>query len=169
MTTITPEWEQRVSALWDAFDDHEEAEFRLLMNELVAELPEDDAVGLFERASACDSTGRGEEAVELYGRALEIGLPGERRRRAVVQLASSLRALGQAREAVDLLTAERERVSDHLDDSVAAFLVLALADVGREREAVSLSLRTLAPHLPRYTHSVNAYAEEMTEPDSTPR
>ncbi|GAB3121479.1 tetratricopeptide repeat protein [Streptomyces calidiresistens] len=167
MTTIAPEWEQRVAALWDAFDDHEEAEFRSLMEKLAAELPEDHAVGLFERASACDSTGLGEEAIGLYRRALGIGLTGERRRRAVVQLASSLRALGHAREAVDLLTAERKRVSDHLDDSVAAFLALALADVGREREAVALSLTTLAPHLPRYTHSVNAYAQEMTEPDGT--
>jgi hypothetical protein len=61
-----------------------------------------DAIGLFERASAFDSTGQPELAVARYRRALERGLSGQRRRRAVVQLASSLRNLGQAEESVAL-------------------------------------------------------------------
>lgn len=44
--------------------------------------------------------------------------------------------------------------NDHLDDAVRAFLALALVDVGREREAVSLALAALAPHLPRYQRSL---------------
>src|SRR3954451_11212048 len=53
--------------------------------------------------------------------ALAAGLSGERRRRAVISLAGSLRNLGQAEESVALLRAELDRGSDHLDDAVRAF------------------------------------------------
>jgi Tetratrico peptide repeat len=57
--------------------------------------------------------------------------------------------------------------SDHLDDAVRAFLALALVDTGREREAVSLALAALAPHLPRYQRSLAAYARLLL--DGEPR
>jgi hypothetical protein len=41
---------------------------------------------------------------------------------------------------------------------------LALADTGREREAVSAALAALAPHLPRYQISVANYARLLVEP-----
>ena len=47
------------------------------MDALVGELPAGSAVGLYERASAFDSTGHSDLAVPLYRRALEVGL-GER-------------------------------------------------------------------------------------------
>ena len=78
----------------------------------------------------------------MYRRALELGLEGERRRRAVIQMASSLRNLGRPEESVALLTAERDAGSDALDDAVAVFLALALADVGgSERRSPSRSAR----------------------------
>jgi hypothetical protein len=105
--------------------------------------------------------------VPLYRRALELGLDGDRRREAVIQLASSLRNLGQASESVVLLTAERQRQSDDLDDAVNAFLALALVDTGREREAVSVALTALVPHLPRYQRSLTNYARVIAERPST--
>jgi thioredoxin-like negative regulator of GroEL len=155
------EWEQRLADLWASIDEHDEDEFLRRMDELVAELPDDSAVAVFERASAYDSTGHSDLAVPLYRQALELGLDGERRRRAVIQLASSLRNLGQATESVALLSAERELPSDGLDDAVTAFLALALVDTGREREAVSVALAALARHLPRYQRSVANYAREL--------
>ena len=122
------------------------------------ERPTDDPVALFERGSALDSTGHPGPAVERYRRALQLGLSGQRRRRATIQLASSLRNLGQADESVALLTAELDAGSDDLDDAVRAFLALALTSVGREREAVSVALTALAPHLTRYNRSLGAYA-----------
>ena len=77
---------------------------------------------------------------------------------AVIQLASSLRNLGQPDDSVALLTTELGAGSDHLDDAVRAFLALALVDTGRDREAVSLALGALAPHLPRYQRSLANYA-----------
>jgi len=155
---MTSEWEQRLADLWASVDDHDEDEFLRRMDALVAELPAQSAVGLYELASAQDSTGHSDLAVPLYRQALELGLGDDRRRQAVIQLASSLRNLGQAPESVELLTAEREAGSDELDDGVDAFLALALVDAGREREAVSVALLALARHMTRYQRSLTNYA-----------
>jgi hypothetical protein len=66
---------------------------------------------------------------------------------------------------VALLIAELKQGSDHLDDAVRAFLALALVDTGREREAVSIALGALAPHLPRYQRSLTNYARLFVERD----
>lgn len=157
------EWEHRLSDLWESIDELTEQEFLARMDQLVAELPPDDPVGPFERASSLDSTGHSDLAVPLYRQALELGLDGQRRRRAVIQLASSLRNLGRASESVALLSEERRAQSDDLDDAVDAFLALALVDTGREREAVSLALLALSRHMSRYRRSLVNYAQEVSE------
>jgi hypothetical protein len=163
MTSENSDWEQRVSDLWASVDDYTEEEFVARMETLAGELPADSPVAVFERASSLDSTGHSDTAVPLYRRALELGLGGQRRRRAVIQMASSLRNLGNAAESVALLTAEREAGSDDLDDAVSAFLALALVDTGREREAVSVALTALSPHLTRYQRSLANYARLLAQ------
>ncbi|MFC0108934.1 tetratricopeptide repeat protein [Kibdelosporangium aridum] len=158
----TEDWDSRVAALWAALDAFDEAEFRARIEALVGELPPGDPVGLFELASANDSTGRPELAEPLYRKALESGLSGYRRRRALIQLASTLRNLGHPEQSVALLTAERERQeSDELDDALDAFLALALVDTGHAREAAGLALAALAKHLPRYNRSLAYYATHL--------
>lgn len=159
--TTDNDWEQRVADLWDAIDQLPEEEFLARMDALAGERRDDDPVAAFERGSAQDSTGHSDLAVPHYRRALSLGLAGERRRQAVIQMASSLRNLGAADESVELLRAEAQRPSDELDDAVSAFLALALADTGREREALGVALTALAPHLPRYQRSVANYAREL--------
>jgi thioredoxin-like negative regulator of GroEL len=154
-------WQQRMDDLWATFDDYEPEEFLQRAEALAGERGPDDPIALFELAGAHDSTGAPERAAPLYRQALEGGLAGEQRRQAVIQLASTLRNLGHADESVALLAAERDAGSDALDDAVAAFLALALVDVGREREAVGLALGALAPHLPRYNRSLASYAEDL--------
>lgn len=161
------EWEQRVAELWSAIDSLSEQEFLTRMENLVAEQPPDCAAAAFERASALDSTGHSDLAVPLYRRAIELGLDGQRRRRAVIQMASSLRNLGQAAESVALLTAEQAAGSDDLDDAVSAFLALALVDTGRERDAVALALTALSGHMTRYRRSLVNYARQIA--DDAPR
>ncbi len=160
---IDPGWERRIAEAWATFDSRSDDENRTLIEGLAAELPAGSAVGSFERACAFDSTGRSDLAVPLYREALERGLTAERRRRAVIQLASSLRNIGRADESVALLTAELDADSDELDDAVRAFLALALVEVGRDREAVSHALTALAPHLPRYQRSLASYAEDLVD------
>jgi hypothetical protein len=157
-------WEERVAEAWRRFDEYEPDDFRALIEALAAELPPGSAEADFERACAFDSTGHPDQAVPLYRAALATGLTGERRRRATIQLASSLRNLGSPQESVALLEAERTRGPDPLDDAVEAVLALALTDLGREREAVSLLLGALAPHLPRYQRSMANYARLLVQP-----
>jgi tetratricopeptide (TPR) repeat protein len=163
VTGTSADWERRLSELWASFDDQGEEEFLARMEELAAELPADSAVAAFERAGAFDSTGHSDLAVPLYRRAFELGLESDRRRQAVIQLASSLRNLGHAEESVALLIAERDAGSDDLDDAVNAFLALALVDAGREREAVSVALTALSRHLTRYRRSLSNYARLISE------
>jgi len=158
------DWERRVCDAWASIDQRSETEFLALIEQLAAELPPDSGVGDFERAASFDSTGHPDLAVPLYRQALDRGLTGERRRRAVIQLASSLRNLGDAQESIALLTDELGTGTDDLDDAVRAFLALALVDAGREREAVSVALTALAPHLPRYQRSLANYARLLVEP-----
>lgn len=155
-------WEERIAEVWadDALSDEERI---VAIDRLAAERPSDDAMALFERAGARDSAGREHDAEVLYRRALAGALPEEIRIQAVIQLASTIRNLGKVAESVELL--RRERESDPggpLRDAVAAFYALALSSAGREREAVAVALSALAPHLPRYTRSVAAYADELT-------
>jgi thioredoxin-like negative regulator of GroEL len=161
MTDTNTEWERRLADLWASIENLDGDEFLARIDRLAAELPAGSPVAAFERASALDSTGHSDQAAPLYRQALDDGLHGLRRRRAVIQMASSLRNVGRAEESVELLTAERDADSDELDDAVAAFLALALVDTGREREAVAIALTALAPHLPRYQRSLANYAGEL--------
>ena len=166
MSTTDPVWEKRVAELWNALDESEPAEFVAQLDMLVAELPPGSAIGLFERGAAQDSTGHPDLAVPLYRAALEAGLSGLRRRRATIQLASSLRNLGDAEQSVSLLRAELRTDSDELDGAVRAFLALALVDLGHEREAVAVSLTALSRYLPRYNRSLARYAQALVPPNA---
>jgi len=162
-------WEQRSTDLWAAFnadpESWDEEEFRARVGELADELGPDHPVAAFERACAWDSTGHSDMAIPLYRKGLELGIDGIRRRRSVIQMSSSLRNMGQPEESVRLLTEERTRGSDELDDALVATLALALTSVGREREAVSIAVGALAKHLPRYQRSMANYARLLVEPD----
>jgi tetratricopeptide (TPR) repeat protein len=158
---VEDDWEKQVAELWSAIDAHAPAAFLEKMRALAGERPADDAIALFELASANDSTGHPEDAAPLYRRALSTGLDGIRRRRATIQLASTLRNLGRPEESVDLLTAELTAGSDELDDAVIATLSLALVDVGREREGAALAIGALAKHLKRYNRSMANYAKAL--------
>jgi tetratricopeptide (TPR) repeat protein len=162
MNIACPEWEKTVADLWASIDVYDPEEFVKWIEVFAAELPPDSAIGLFERGAAQDSTGHPDRAVPLYQAALAAGLTGVRRRRASIQLASSLRNLGNPQRAADLLTAELQAPSDELDDAVRAFLALALVDLGREREAVAISLAALSRHLPRYNRSLARYAQQLS-------
>lgn len=137
---VDQDWEDRVTAAWATFDDYPEeraAEFRALIDALVAELPDGSPLRPFEQACAWDSTGHSDQAVPLYREALTRGLDGYKGRRAKIQLSSSLRNIGQAEEGVKLLTPELDGPSDELDDAVRACLALCLSSLGRDREGLS--------------------------------
>jgi tetratricopeptide (TPR) repeat protein len=157
------DWEKRLAAVWATLDDRDEEQFVAAIDDLVAELPDESAIRPFERACAFDSTGHSDLAVPLYKSALDIGWTSTRRRRAVIQMASSMRNIGKAQEAVALLSAELEAEPDELTGAVRAVLALSLVNVGREREAVAVALTALSEYLPRYNRSLANYARELSE------
>jgi tetratricopeptide (TPR) repeat protein len=161
MNSTTTNWEQRLAELWAAFDTYEAPVFLARIDAITAELPHNHAIAFFERGAARDSCGFPELAVPLYQAALAAGLAGLRRRRAQIQMASSIRFLGNSQAAADLLFAEMQAGSDELDGAVRGFLALALADLGREREALALSLTALSTYLPRYNRSLARYAHAL--------
>lgn len=153
--------DERLDAVWAA--DAPDEELRSRIAAIVAELPAGDPIAPFEVAGSWDSTGHPDTAVPLYREALAAGLSGSRRRQATIQLASSLRNLGEVHEAVALLEDELGQESDDLDQAVRVFLALALTDSGREREAVAVLIRAIAPSLPRYRRSAAAYADALLD------
>jgi tetratricopeptide (TPR) repeat protein len=153
---------RRAAAIFAAIDDYQEEDFIAGIDTLAAELPAGDPDGLFHRGCAQDSWGHPDLAIPLYRQALDIGgLTGENRRRAVIQMASSLRNTGQAETALNLLLAERDNGSDHLDDALACVTALCLASLGRDREGLSLVVVALARHLPRYNRSMANYGRAL--------
>lgn len=162
MNNTEPSWDARLALLWTRLDDFEATVFVEAMQQLITELPDGDPVALFELGAAYDSTGSPQEAVNLYDSALQAGLCGLRRRRVQIQMASSLRNLGKPQQAADILFEELNQPTDELDQAVAAFLALALADLGREREGLSISLKALSKYLPRYNRSLARYAEALS-------
>ena len=156
---------RQVAALFAAIDDYEEEPFIAQVDALAAELPEDDADGIFHRACARDSWGHSDLAVPLYAQALEIGgLTGENRRRAVIQMSSSLRNIGRVEDALATLLTEKETGGeDHLSDALDCTIALCLATLDREREGLSLVLVALAKHLPRYNRSMANYGRVLLE------
>ena len=158
---MAEDWDDRVAAVWagDALSDAERIE---RIDALAGERDADDARALFERAGARDSAGLEASAELLYRRALAAGLDHDHHTQAVIQLASTLRNLGSIEESLDLLRAEYERgPTAQLHDATAAFYALALVSHGDAVTAASVALKALAPHLPRYTRSVAAYAHDL--------
>ncbi|WP_330745642.1 tetratricopeptide repeat protein [Chryseobacterium sp. CP-77] len=156
-------WEDQLQSLWlqlgtisnEAFIQHIKNHVELLTDN------NSQAVADFERACAFDSTGHEKEAEPLYRSALDHGLTGLRRRRARIQLASTLRNNGKTEESIHILREEKAHYSDELNDAVDSFLALSLSSAGKYEEALSLTLKALSHHLPRYNRSVYNYAKGL--------
>ncbi|MFJ4045493.1 tetratricopeptide repeat protein [Microbacterium sp. NPDC089987] len=164
MDSLLVEWQHRIDAVWQdqALSDTERI---TRIDDLAAELGAEHPVALFERAGARDSAGEEREAEPLYRAALDAGLDPDRRTRAIIQLASTIRNLGRVDESLALLAEEYERTRGQaMADEAAAFYALALVSSGDATRAASIALTALAPHLNRYTRSVTGYAAEMLDP-----
>ncbi|MEY8761863.1 tetratricopeptide repeat protein [Chryseobacterium tongliaoense] len=163
---ISPElWEEELKTIWDQLgkiSDDDFIEKIKLHTEKISD-GQPNAIADFERACAYDSTGFEEKAEPLYRSALHSGLTGLRRRRARIQLASTLRNNGKVHESIEILREEKENYSDELDDAVNAFLALSLSSIDQDKEALSLVLMSLSNHLPRYNKSVYNYSKKIIE------
>ncbi|WP_307785407.1 tetratricopeptide repeat protein [Microbacterium hibisci] len=155
-------WTARVEAFWATFDDSDPAGMLAKMRALVDQRAPGDARALAEWGGVHDALGLEEEAVEPYRRALATGLDAVEEHQVTLQLASTLRNLGQHEQAIALLEGLD---APELGGAPAAFLALALHSAGRADEALEVALTALAPHLPLYNRAVLAYAAELTDQD----
>lgn len=160
---MATDWQTRIDAVWADADTLTERDLVAAIDTLAAERPDGDALALFERGGAQDSTGHPDAAEPLYRAALAAGLPDDERAQATIQLASSIRNLGRAEESLALLHAEFDGKPEHpYAGAAAAFTALTLASLGRPSEGLAVALHALAPTLPRYQRSVRAYADALT-------
>ena len=138
---------------------HDEA---IALLEAVLAAAPDDPVALYHLGSAHDSAGHEAEAVEPYRRALAGGLDPEMALATRIQLASTLRNLGETRESVEILEAAVAKHPQHR--AARMFLSLALVSDGRPTEAVRILLDLLLtnPGPPeRYARSLRNYTNDL--------
>ncbi|KZE90866.1 tetratricopeptide repeat protein [Microbacterium sp. TNHR37B] len=154
-------WEGRIGAFWRDAEGQDAARLWTRLEAILVERAATDPDALFERASLHDYLGEEDRAIPLYREALGGGLAGGARTEARIQLASSLRNVGEPSAALSVL--RDIGADDPLADAAAAFRSLALYDDGKPAEALRLALRALAPHLPAYTRAVEAYAGELRQ------
>lgn len=153
-------WHHTIDRFYEQeFDDADPQGSITRMRELVAGRPDDDAEALFELAGVHDALGLEDEAIPLYRRAIAAGLEGESARRVSIQLASSLRNVGNSAEAVAILEAMPDAGVD--EGARQAFLALALHDEGRHGDALRTALLALIPTLDGYRRSLTEYAAEL--------
>ncbi|MCT9820112.1 tetratricopeptide repeat protein [Microbacterium sp. W1N] len=155
-------WDERIGRFWARADDAEPERMRRELSALILERRADDPDVLFERASLHDYLGEEEAAIPLYRAALAGGLADPHRTAATIQLASSLRNVGQPSAAIALL--QHVPADDPLADAARAFLALALLDDAKPGPALRTALHALAPHLPAYNRAVEMYADEAMSP-----
>jgi Flp pilus assembly protein TadD len=118
----------------------------------------------FDRAVACDRAGREEEAIPHYEAALRLGLADDLVPGAMLGLGSSLRNVGRADEAVELLVEACARFPD--DAALSLFHALALSTAGRCEEAFASVFRLAATRIDtaevvRYRRALDEYAAEL--------
>lgn len=154
-------WETQLQSIWLKLGTITNEEFIHQIKNHVELLTDSQAIADFEKACAFDSTGHEKEAEPLYRSALEKGLTGLRRRRARIQLASTLRNNGKLEESIQILREEKAGYSDELNDAVDSFLALSLSSAGEHKEALAIALKAISKHLPRYNNSLFRYAENL--------
>lgn len=160
---MSDDWDERVNRLWSSTGNALPDELLAGMRALAAERPPRDAAAACELASAYDFLGRETDAIPLYRQAIEAGLEGDRLPRAQIQLASSLRNVGQPEAAVEIL--DRVQSSAVTGDAHRAFLAPSLFDAGRPHAALAVALVALAKTLPLYGRVITDYAAELSSRD----
>lgn len=154
------DWQERVDAVWADADRLGDQGVMDAMDTLAESAP-DPALALFERGGSRDSGGHPDLAEPLYREALALGLPDDERAQCTIQLASSLRNLDRAEEALALL-----RDADPYPPyavAMAAVTALTLATLDRPLEGLATLLREVASTLPRYQRSMRAYADALVD------
>ncbi len=139
-------------------DDEAIAHFR----SLVEDYP-DDPRSYYEYGGSFDSAGREHEALPLYQQAFDKGLSGDYLPKLYLQWASTLRNVGQIKEAITMLEDACRQYPER--PSLKYFLALALESAGREHDALTTLFELAIAHvdtadMKRYARSMRGYVDE---------
>jgi tetratricopeptide (TPR) repeat protein len=131
--------------------------------DLLAAYP-DDALTNFHYAWLCDAQGLEQRAVGFYERAIDLGLPPEDLRGALLGLGSTYRALGEYQKAAARLQRGLVQFPEALEFTV--FYAMVLYNLGQHQEATSRLLRLIADQVPtesiaRYQRAIHFYAQDL--------
>ncbi|AWR98530.1 tetratricopeptide repeat protein [Metallosphaera hakonensis] len=138
--------------------DHElEDYFRKLYEEF-----NDDPRIVYEYANVLDYLGKEREAIPLYREALRKGVSGKRHDMCLVQLASSLRLVGDFRESYEILS---NLFHGTKEPSSLLFLSLTLVSLNKMDEAFCLMFRYILGKnegfLEDYRRALTQYIDEI--------
>jgi tetratricopeptide (TPR) repeat protein len=139
----------------------EETRRRLLRE--VAESPDDPELH-YRCAVIHDRMGLEHEAVPFYLRAIENGLAGEDLRGAYLGLGSTYRAIGEYEKALETLEGGIAAFPEA--DEMPVFRAMALHNLGRSGEAVSVLLKAAVDAgegVERYRRAILFYADHLDE------
>ena len=139
-------------------EDEAIAHFRQMLDEY----PDDPRI-LYEYGGAFDTAGRENEAIPLYRQALAKGLSGDYLPQLYLQMASTLRNIGQLDEAVTILEDACRQYPER--PSLKLFLALALESAGRDHDALTTLFDLAIVHvdttdMKRYARSIRGYTDE---------
>ena len=155
-------WDQRIEEFWNSARGKTPKQLRTELAGLVQGRDPQDPRVLFEIASLHDYLGEEEQAVGPYRAALDAGLDAPQHDEALLQLASTLRNLGQCTQSIELL--RQIPSGSPIFTDAQAFLALALHDADQPTEALQLALSAIVRHASLYSRAINGYAAELGAP-----
>ncbi len=119
-------------------------------------------------AYGCDRQGEETAAIVYYDRAMELGVPDDKRRRFFVGYGSTLRNVGRHDDSARILGAADKEFPGY--PAYGAFLALTLHESGQVHRALAMALKTLAdaatPALEGYERALRGYAGALEERDN---
>jgi tetratricopeptide (TPR) repeat protein len=118
----------------------------------------------YQLAWTLETNGKPAEALPYYEKAVALGLAPNEHANALIGLAITLRALGDATRATDVLRSGQLQFPDNREFDV--FLALTLHDLGQYSESLRLALTTLAdtaddPGITAYQRAIRHAAGQL--------
>lgn len=136
-----------------------------LLHALLNENPHEGSI-LFTLACTHDATGEGKIAINYYNRALEQPLSLEERRKALIQLGSTYRALGDYPKAKEILEKAKEEFPE--EPVIDVFYAMVLHNLNQHEEAFKLLLKKVVQinndeGIEHYQKALTFYADHLNE------
>lgn len=138
---------------------------KVMLLDLAKKYPDDAEIN-FYCASTHDVLGFEKEAIPFYEKAILFGIQGELREKTFIQLGSSYRCIGDYYSSRKVLSQGLREFPSNM--ALQSFLALTLYNLNKDKEAVSLLIKSLATAssddwIKQYSNALKFYAENLDE------